>query len=278
MTFKLDHMCSIVHDMDTNINFYTNILGGQVTSYKLLKDEKIVFVQVCEHFIQLVEPKIQNSSTQYGLNYLAFETDDLENAYNYLLDLGYIFENKPQLSAGGNGKFAFLKDPNGVNVKLIQRDIDIHRQAKRNDFLCSFDHYAVKSHDLNSAHKFYHEHLKMGNLAHFVIGDNIREIMYLDSGTATLEIVQSGEYKLTDNPHSHIAFRVNDIAKMCRKLNEFDILISENNIKPAGMKTGLTISFPDPEGTRIEIVDRCDLRNLSENGYTLENLSTMRPF
>lgn len=278
MTFKLDHMCSVVHDMDTTINFYTNILGGQVADYQILKDEKCVYIQVIDQLIKFVEPKTHDSSINYGLKNLAFTTDNIDEAYKFLINLGYEFHVNPQLSPSGNGKNAFFKDPNGVIVELLERDRTIHRQPIHSDVVCCFDHYAVTSHDLKLAHKLYHNHLELENLAHFVIGDNIREIMYLNHGTATLEIVQSDVYKKNDNPHSHLAFRVEDIEKTCKILTENGVKMPEEGPKIAGIQTGLTISFPDPEGVRIELLARCDLRDLEKNGITIETLPTMRPF
>lgn len=276
MTFKLDNMCSIVRNINTTMDFYTNIVGGQVVENKILNDVKYAYVQILDHFMLFVEPLNHTELTQYGLKNLAFATDDLDKAYKYLLNEGYEFHILPQENPLGNGRNAFFKDPNGVIIEIIQREKEIHRKPINSPIVCSFDHYAVKSYDLNLAHKLYHKHLSLENLAHFIVGDNIREIMYLGSDTATLEIVQSDAYDKDDNPHSHICFRVEDIHKTCEKLKELNIKTSP--ISTPGINFGLTSSFYDPEGIRIELVSRCDLRNLEENGYTLKTVPAMRPF
>lgn len=280
MTFRLNHMCSNVRDMDANIAFYTNVLGGQVTSYQIIEPikAKYVYVQVAEQLIELIEPGVHDENTTYGLTHIAYETENLDEAYKYICDLGYKFHVPPKNAASGNGRIAFFKDTNGITVELLQRDRTMYRTPIKSPIVCELDHYAVQCQDLKAAHKLYHEQLGMENLAHFVVGDNIREIMYLGSGTDTLEIVESSAYKADENPHSHIAFRVENIAEACVKLRERGIEIPEDDIKVPGIQTGMTVSIKDPEGIRIEFVDRPSLRKLAENGITVETLSTMRPF
>ncbi|MFI3114804.1 MAG: VOC family protein [Clostridia bacterium] len=275
MTFKLDHMCSVVRDMDTTIKFYTNVLGGQVVQYEIFDDEKCAFVQICEHLLKLVQPSKDVSA--YGLSYLSFATDNLDEAHKYLVDLGYEFHVLPQKSPYKNGRNAFFKDPNGVIVELLEREREIHRDALFSPLVCNFDHYAIRCVDFKLAHKIYHEHIGFGNLAHFVIGENKREIMYLESGSSALEVVQ-GNGGASENPHAHLCFRVENIEETCTLLRERGIDLPSDIIKPAGIKTGLTVSFPDPEGTRIELVNRPDLRDFEKNGITMETLSTLRPF
>lgn len=280
MTFQFNHICSNVRNMDASIAFYTNVLGGQVTSYQIIESNKAkyVYIQILDQLIELIEPGVHDENTQYGPKHIAFETDDIDEAYKYLTDLGYVFHIAPKPAASGNGRLAFFKDANGVVVEILQRDRTMYREPVDTPVLCSFDHYAVRSFDLAAAHKLYHEHLGMGNLAHFVIGDNIREIMYLNHGASVLEIVQSDAYKPTENPHSHIAFRSKDLKKTCAALRERGYDVSDDVISEPGMKTGLTFSIKDPDGTRVEFVDRPDLTELEAHGITCKTLSTLRPF
>ncbi|MFI3227347.1 MAG: VOC family protein [Clostridia bacterium] len=279
MTFKLNHMCSYVRNMDENIAFYTNLLGGQVTSYQIIEpsNAKYVYVQILDQLIELIEPGVHDENTVYGLKHLAFETDDLDAAYEYLCGLGYKFHIPPKAAASGNGRLAFFKDPNDVIVEVLQRDRTMYREPIESDFVCSVDHYAVRSGDLAGAYKLYVEQLGMKPLAHFVISDGIREIYYLGHGTGGLEIVQSTSYKPTDNPHSHLCFGVNSLEEAADKLRARGYDLPEDVIQNAGLKVGRTFSFKDPEGTRIELVQRPDLRELEANGFTPETVSTMRP-
>lgn len=280
MYFKLDHMCSHVRNIHASTSFYRDVLGGQVTSQIEVEkyNFKCVYIQIADGLFELIEPANKDETTIYGLDHVAFTTDDLDGAYKYFSDLGYVFHVPPKPAISGNGRLAFFKDPNGANVEILQRDYDLHREPIQSPIIEGFDHYALTVQDLKVSHKLYHEQLGLENLAYFMIEGQGRELMYLGSGADALEIVHNTMLKGEINPHAHISLRVDCMETACEKLAKHGVKIEGNEIKIPGSKIGKTASIRDLDGVRIELLDRPDLRVLEQRGYTPKTHATMREF
>lgn len=281
MNFSLNHMCSNVRDMDKTIDFYTRVMGGQITWQRTIEqnNSRYVYIQVADQLIEFSDPGVHDENTMYGLKHIAFETDDIDAAYTYLTDLGCTFPTPPKRAGSGNGRLTHCVDPFGISIEILQRDYTMYAKPIPSHLVCSFDHYAVDVADISKAHKFYHGKLMLDNVAHFELSDDRSlEIMYLSHGASMVELIQNNKKHTIENPHSHLAFRVNSIEEAIENLAKLGITLPDDAIKNAGIKVGRTINIYDPEGVRIELVERPDLRDFEKLGYTPETLETMRPF
>lgn len=279
MKIEFNHACSNVHDMDKTVKFYTEIFGAQVTSSAIMpaNNSKCVYVQIGDCLLELIEPGTHTPETPYGLKHIAFETDDLDGAFEYFKNLGYNFHLLPKVAGTGNGRLAFFKDENGVDVELLQRENGMRRPSVKPKIIESFDNYGIIADNLD-AYKLYSEHLNMKNVARFVMEDRGLEILYLGCGNDNLALLHYTTPKNPEKPYNHIAFRVENVRKACDELIKAGVDVDISKIKKPGIGIGEMASFRDPDGVLIELVDRPALDKLAENGYTPQTLNVLRDF
>ncbi len=280
MKFILDHMCSNVKDIKTTMAFYEDVVGGKVVDYTENKtnNSKRALVQIADGFFELTEPGVHDENTPYGLKHIAFRVDDLDAAYSHLVKMGFAFRTLPKVGGSGNGRLAFFTDTNGIVVELLQRDVVAELQDIESPIIKSFDHYAIMTDDITAAFDLYHGFMKMNPLAHFMVDAHKREIMYLDHGSVSLEIYTSPTIKNPKNPHAHISLRVEEITKAVADLTARGATFAENAINTPGIKFGMSASFYDPDGVRIELVDRPSLHDFEKLGINPDTLPAMRKF
>lgn len=280
MTLEFNHVCSNVRDMDKTIKFYTEVLGAQVTFDMRVESNgsRCVYVQINNNLVELIEPGVHNEETVYGLKHVAFETDDLDAAFEYLKGLGYHFHTEPKAAGTGNGRLAFFKDNNGVVVEILQRPLGMRKPPVAPKLIEDFDHYSLRANNLKDVHALYTTHMQMENIVHFMLEDRDLEIIYMQAGNDVLELLHNSVPKDFPNPIAHIALRVKDVRKAVDELIAMGVEVSPEKINKAGIGIGETVTFLDPDGVPIELVDRPALQKLEENGYTPKTLHTLREF
>lgn len=280
MKIEFNHVCSNVRDMDKTIEFYTKFFGAQVTfDVKVASNNsRCVYLQIGDNLIEFIEPGVHDETTLYGLKHIAFETDDLDAAFEYIKGLGYSFHLEPKVAGTGNGRLAFFKDQNGVVVELLQRPIGMRKEPVAPKVVEGFDHYSLRADNLKDVHELYTKNLQMENLVHFMLEDRDLEIVYMQAGNDVLELLHNSIPKNPVNPIAHIALRVKDIHTAVAELNALGMSLSTDNINKAGIGIGETITFTDPDDVMIELIDRPALQDLEKEGYTPETLHTLRTF
>ena len=129
MTFRLRYFAIRVRDMDESVKFYTEVLGmeivepvqpappthGKVATLKSPKSD-----QVLE--LNWYEPGTRFGSSYLNgedLDHLAFDCEDLEGAVARLERKGVVVVFRLKEVGGWNE--AFIKDPNGIWIELLQR-------------------------------------------------------------------------------------------------------------------------------------------------------------
>src|SRR3954467_6994039 len=80
-----------------------------------------VHLQLATGLLELLHHEEPDAQATYGLNHIGFMTDDLDRDYARLIALGYCELSAPRVAGSGQGRLAFLSDPNGVRVELLQR-------------------------------------------------------------------------------------------------------------------------------------------------------------
>jgi lactoylglutathione lyase len=117
-----------VKDMENSLRFYTEILGMQVVESLEATPPtagKVVTLRSPDS-TQLLELNWYEAGSRFGLPYsngeeldhLAFECDDLSDAIRELERLG--IEVAFRLKEVGGWNEAFIKDPNGIWIELLQ--------------------------------------------------------------------------------------------------------------------------------------------------------------
>lgn len=120
---RLLHTSITVRDMDKSIEFYTKIMGMHLQSRREIPQNhaEIAFLSYpsTEHRIELTYWK---EKTDYAegdqLDHLAFSVDDVSQAISELKEKGVEIAKEPYVL--GSSKIAFIKDPNGIWLELIE--------------------------------------------------------------------------------------------------------------------------------------------------------------
>ena len=113
---KIKYTTLIVKDMDESIKFYTNVMGFKIDSQydlgpagaiTLLKGEGETMVEI-----------IQNPVNEPGLFSMGMDVEDLDTTLEELKAKGAKVTMEPTPITVGT--LAFIEDPNGVRIALIQ--------------------------------------------------------------------------------------------------------------------------------------------------------------
>jgi lactoylglutathione lyase len=118
-TMKVKYATIAVSDMKESIKFYTEVLGFKIDhelnpypglNITFLADEGEAMVELIE---DLKEPK------KPGIFMIGMEVEDMDTTAKKLIAKGAKFTRDP-IEVGDGAKLAFLIDPNGVEIELIQ--------------------------------------------------------------------------------------------------------------------------------------------------------------
>lgn len=113
---KVKYTTIIVNDMDESIKFYTEVMGFKIDSQydlgpsgaiTLLKGEGETMVEI-----------IQNPKNEVGLFSIGMDVEDLDTTIKELKSKGAKVTMEPTKITVGT--LAFIEDPNGVRIALIQ--------------------------------------------------------------------------------------------------------------------------------------------------------------
>ncbi len=113
--------------MDQSIEFYTNSLGLKLVSRREIPENKaeIAFVAGSQHDnigIELTFWKEKKDWTEGDqLDHIALEVDDTQSTVDELRKKGVEIAKEPYTLSGSKSVIAFIKDPNGIWLELIQR-------------------------------------------------------------------------------------------------------------------------------------------------------------
>lgn len=123
---KFLHTSIFVNDMDESIDFYTNKLGLKLLDgpFHYPGNADMAFVgSGWDAYVELVYDLEEHPPYELGNRYehLAFETDgDLVPYVGVLKAMGVKILKDVYKSPGGSRAIAFVEDPNGIPVELLE--------------------------------------------------------------------------------------------------------------------------------------------------------------
>jgi catechol 2,3-dioxygenase-like lactoylglutathione lyase family enzyme len=120
-----------------------------------------VHVQIATGLVELLHNEEVDPDATYGLNHVGFMTDDLDGDYARLTDAGYAEISAPRIAGSGQGRLAFLADPNGVRIELLQRSEEFRIPPITSGPVRRLSFVALAAPDLDAAVQFYGGHLGM---------------------------------------------------------------------------------------------------------------------
>jgi len=119
----------------------------------------------------------------------------------------------------------------------------------------------VRANDLAAAEDFYERRLGMHRLKQMYVEQTQLTILYFNFNYDVVELL----YRPTPDTgdiFGHFALRVESVNRALEYFAARSIPAAPGTPKPAGTGIGRIGIIRDPDGVRVELVDRPDLRNL----------------
>lgn len=125
MKSKLLHTMIRVKDLERSVRFYTELLGLREQRRKVLEkaDATLVFLSD-DHGQHAIELTYNHDGREYELGnqfgHLALGVPDLEAAREELARRGVEFSRGPYRVSEGGSMIAFIRDPDGIEIELVE--------------------------------------------------------------------------------------------------------------------------------------------------------------
>ena len=123
---QLIHSAIRTSDLNKSINFYVNVFGFTIREKRYIEAHKttLVFLKdISANFeIELIaddNPK-PVAKCENSFAHLAFKTDNIDEDAKKIKEVGIVFLREPFYSMDKSMKIAFLNDPNGIMIEIIE--------------------------------------------------------------------------------------------------------------------------------------------------------------
>ena len=123
---KFLHTMIRVKDIDASLKFYTELLGMKLDHKKRLDDCWLYFLNDEENTCQIEltyndETPDGGYKIGNGFGHFAFSVKSLDEFTQKMNDLGYEYLYEPFDLNNKGTKIAFVKDPDGYEIELIEK-------------------------------------------------------------------------------------------------------------------------------------------------------------
>ena len=133
MVKNLDHIGVAVKNLDESLKFYTDILGLEVISKEIVKEQKVkvAFVPIGDSEIEFLESTDCDAAiAKYiekrgeGIHHIALRVENIEKALELIREKGIRLIDEKVRCGLNKTKIAFLhpKSTNGVLIELVERN------------------------------------------------------------------------------------------------------------------------------------------------------------
>jgi catechol 2,3-dioxygenase-like lactoylglutathione lyase family enzyme len=267
MIISFEHVGVRVRDVDASLGFYRDILGGEVVRSGIISGSgvRLEYVQIGQAIVELLGPH----TDRLGYDHIAFDVEDIDAAYRDLSAAGFAFPVPPKTAGSGIGRIAFLEDPEGLRLELLAqpRPAKPVSELAMNPHLKSFDHVQVRVTDLGRARRFYQDRFDGRLIKDYgSMGEGTR-FQFVQCGTIQerrplIELTHHPDWKPGDSPRlGHIALVVDDVQAATEDLRDRGADV-EFGTRPMTTAPARKSMLRDPDGNRVELIDRGDLRDM----------------
>lgn len=263
MIHELNHFGIVVKDLEKSLAFYQNNLGAKIVFEGFIEASgtEVRYLQIHGGLIELLYQAEPPADERFGVTHIAFHSDALDADFDRLVDADHTPLVRPKVAGTGVGRLAFLQGPNGERIELLERDIKMRTEPIVHPIIKSFDHYSLVANDLTGALDIYRDLAGMAPLASLYVESSDLTIEYLHYDYDVLELLHRPTPS-TDPVFAHIALRVDDVDAAVAALAELGVTTESGTPKAAGTGNGRIAIVRDPDGVKIELLDRPDLREL----------------
>ncbi|WP_411721551.1 VOC family protein [Mycetocola sp.] len=252
MIYELNHFGIFVRDADASLAFY-RALDARIVFHHSSPDSglQIVYLQLAGSMIELIYAPDPGPDAVFGINHLAFMSDDIDSDFDRLVAAGCSAAVPPRIAATGNGRIAFVERPDGARLELLQREVEFRTPGPGLGLITAFDHYGYRVDDLDEAAAFF---------THTVGMAPVPDSWENDSETPqAFYAIRSDVLRLEASPQasagfSHIALRVTDIKAALTTLAERGVVAAEPRVVP-DIGDGRRAVLTDPDGVRVELLN-----------------------
>ena len=125
---KFLHSMIRVKDINASLKFYTELLNMKINKKKRLEDCELYFLDD-EEGVSQIELTYNDETPEEGyvngnaFGHFAFSVKSLDEFTQKLENLGYSYLYEPFDLNGKGTKIAFVKDPDGNEIELIEKVI-----------------------------------------------------------------------------------------------------------------------------------------------------------
>ena len=126
MIIGIAHTAVTARDMDVTLRFYTEALGFRKAfeiKHPKTGEPWIIYLNICPgQFLELFYGGVQDNPWNgqlMGFSHLSLAVDDINVAVQQVKDAGFPIDSEPRQGSDHNWQ-AWLKDPNGVRIELMQ--------------------------------------------------------------------------------------------------------------------------------------------------------------
>jgi catechol 2,3-dioxygenase-like lactoylglutathione lyase family enzyme len=121
----IDHVAVVTTDIERAARFYTEVLGFRETlRLETTHSGTIIFVSLNGTQMELFgggKPRhASEDENEVGYTHITLLVDDVDAEFSRLKSLGVEFSLEPQAAESGL-RLAFLRDPDGNAIELLQR-------------------------------------------------------------------------------------------------------------------------------------------------------------
>ena len=260
MVKEFNHIGVNVRDLQKTLAFYSEHLGAKFVRGLYIPASHTIaaYVQIGTQMIEFLSPLSPSESAVYGIAHIAYTVDHIEEAARILEEKGWHFHVPPKKAGSGGGKIAFLKDPNGANVELIERLESFSEPSwEPSTDVIEIDHASIYANDLQAGIDFYTKDMEMEMLQNYHFEDRKFDMVYMYTGKNILELLHN------ETPHEgplmgHIAFRVKDTKALAEKLAAQGVEVTTQP-RLLATQNGYVCNIKDPDGIALEFIDRVSL-------------------
>lgn len=256
MIKELNHFGIEVRDLAESVAFYRDILDGHIQSESRIDSVplEIVMLEVSGSLVELLYyPDADTTSDRaFGMNHLAFLSDDVEADFRRLTDAGYASIMEPRLVAPGV-RNAFVGDPDGTRIELLCSPQSPRVGIAPNDIFIGCDHLVVRSRDRIKALRFYRDFLGMVEVDSSGRSNAQRDDLYVKLGPDVLAIDRCE----SEEGLASFTLRVNDLGEARHVLakRELHPLAEPSDHTHVALGRSDGLAYEDPNGVRFFILE-----------------------
>ncbi len=133
MSYTIEHVSIRCRDIESSVDYFQRMFDAKVILRRTPGEgRRIVFLRMGDSMLELMEmgspAEPADALNHLGVHHIGIKAEDFEAAYRDLKAKGAVFVGEPFEPTPGI-RLAFLREPNGAVIELVQRDPKVFQNA-----------------------------------------------------------------------------------------------------------------------------------------------------